>query len=47
MTQAIQVWHAGDASRKVDSARLRWRVSYTWGAETKAEMGDVPEFTIL
>ncbi|KAI1117683.1 ADP-ribosylation factor-binding protein GGA2 [Nemania sp. NC0429] len=47
VTQAIQVWHAGDAARKVDSARLRWRVSYTWGAETKAEMGDIPEFSIV
>lgn len=47
VTQAIQVWHAGDATRKVDSARLRWRVSYTWGADTKTEMGDIPEFSIV
>ncbi|KAI1170058.1 ADP-ribosylation factor-binding protein GGA2 [Nemania sp. FL0916] len=46
VTQAIQVWHAGDAARKVDSARLRWRVSYRWGAESKAETGNVPEFSI-
>ncbi|KAI0466795.1 ADP-ribosylation factor-binding protein GGA2 [Xylaria cf. heliscus] len=46
VTQVIQVWHAGDATRKVDSARLRWRVSYTWGAETKAETGEIPEFSI-
>ncbi|KAI0206608.1 ADP-ribosylation factor-binding protein GGA2 [Astrocystis sublimbata] len=49
VTQAIQVWHTGDAAaaaRKVDSARLRWRVSYVCGAETKAEMGEIPEFVI-
>lgn len=46
VTQAIQVWHAGDTTRKVDSARLRWRVSYRWGAETKAETGEIPEFSI-
>lgn len=46
VTQAIQVWHAGDTTRKVDSARLRWRVSYRLGGETKAETGEVPEFSI-
>ncbi|KAI1147320.1 ADP-ribosylation factor-binding protein GGA2 [Nemania diffusa] len=46
VTQVIQVWHAGDAARKVDSARLRWRVSYKWGVETKAETGEIPEFSI-
>ncbi|KAJ8107253.1 hypothetical protein ONZ43_g6790 [Nemania bipapillata] len=46
VTQVIQVWHAGDTTRKVDSARLRWRVSYNWGAETKAETGEIPEFSI-
>ncbi|KAI8624165.1 VHS-domain-containing protein [Xylariaceae sp. FL1651] len=46
VTQAIQVWQAGDKTKKVDSARLRWRVSYTWGSEAKAETGDIPEFSI-
>ncbi|KAI0425766.1 ADP-ribosylation factor-binding protein GGA2 [Xylaria sp. FL1042] len=46
VTQAIQIWHAGEPARKVESARLRWRVSYKWGAETKAEMGEIPEFSI-
>ncbi|KAI0445220.1 ADP-ribosylation factor-binding protein GGA2 [Xylaria telfairii] len=46
VTQMNQVWHAGDATKKVDSARLRWRVSYKWGAETKAETGEIPEFSI-
>ncbi|KAI1424306.1 ADP-ribosylation factor-binding protein GGA2 [Xylaria sp. FL1777] len=46
VTQVIQVWHAGETTKKVDSARLRWRVSYTWGTEPKAETGDIPEFSI-
>ncbi|KAH9890734.1 VHS-domain-containing protein [Xylariomycetidae sp. FL2044] len=47
VTQAIQVWHAGDRSRKVDGIKLRWRVSYTMaGAGTKTEMGDIPEVRI-
>ncbi|KAI1346726.1 ADP-ribosylation factor-binding protein GGA2 [Xylaria sp. FL0043] len=46
VTQAIQVWHAGEPAKKVESARLRWRVSYKWGAETKTEMGEIPEFSI-
>ncbi|KAI0104323.1 ADP-ribosylation factor-binding protein GGA2 [Nemania sp. FL0031] len=46
VTQMVQVWHAGDATRKVDSARLKWRVKYKWGSEMKTEMGDIPEFSI-
>ncbi|KAI1122271.1 ADP-ribosylation factor-binding protein GGA2 [Nemania abortiva] len=46
VTQMIQVWHTGDAARKVDSARLRWRVGYKWGAEARAETGEIPEFSI-
>ncbi|KAI1826392.1 ADP-ribosylation factor-binding protein GGA2 [Xylaria intraflava] len=46
VTQAIQVWHAGDRTSKVDSARLRWRVGYAWGSERKAETGEIPEFSI-
>ncbi|KAI0508726.1 ADP-ribosylation factor-binding protein GGA2 [Xylaria bambusicola] len=46
VTQLIQVWHAGEPAKKVDSARLRWRVSYKWGAENKAETGEIPEFSI-
>ncbi|KAI3319824.1 VHS-domain-containing protein [Xylariaceae sp. AK1471] len=46
VTQVIQVWHTGDKTKKVDSARLRWRVSYKLGVETKAETGEVPEFSI-
>ncbi|KAK5625437.1 hypothetical protein RRF57_001154 [Xylaria bambusicola] len=46
VTQLIQVWHAGEPARKVESARLRWRVSYKWSAENKAETGEIPEFSI-
>ncbi|CAJ2508549.1 Uu.00g135750.m01.CDS01 [Anthostomella pinea] len=44
--QAIQVWHAGDQTKKVASIKLRWRVSYTLGSEVKSEMGDIPEFGV-
>ncbi|KAI1302911.1 ADP-ribosylation factor-binding protein GGA2 [Xylaria venustula] len=47
VTQVIQVWHAGEPARKVDSARLRWRVGYKWGVENKAETGEIPEFSIV
>lgn len=46
ITQAIEVWHAGDKGRKVDSVKLRWRVAYKVGGETKSEMGEIPEFSI-
>ncbi|KAI0474937.1 VHS domain-containing protein [Xylariaceae sp. FL0804] len=44
VTQAMQVWHAGDRAKKVETIKLRWRVSYTLGGEAKSEMGDIPEF---
>ncbi|KAJ9165103.1 VHS-domain-containing protein [Coniochaeta hoffmannii] len=44
--QNIVVCHAGDESKKVESIRLRWRVSYKVGEEVKAEMGEIPEFSI-
>lgn len=46
MRQNIVVCHAGDESKKVESIRLRWRVSYKVGEEVKAEMGEIPEFSI-
>ncbi|KAF4416942.1 putative ADP-ribosylation factor-binding protein [Colletotrichum fructicola Nara gc5] len=30
VTQAAEVWHAGDKNRKVQSIKLRWRVSYKY-----------------
>ncbi|KAH8903684.1 VHS-domain-containing protein [Coniochaeta sp. PMI_546] len=44
--QAIVVCHAGDENKKVESIRLRWRVSYKVGEEQKSEMGEIPEFSI-
>ncbi|KAI1644960.1 VHS-domain-containing protein [Daldinia loculata] len=46
VSQSVEVFHAGDRAKKVDSIKLRWRVSYTLGAENKAEMGEIPEFSI-
>lgn len=44
VTQVMEVWHAGDKTRKVESIKLRWRVAYKIGGEVKNEMGDVLEF---
>lgn len=46
VTQNMQVWHLSDRNRKVQSIKLRWRISYKVGSEVKTEMGDVPEFSI-
>ncbi|KAK2003036.1 VHS domain-containing protein [Colletotrichum falcatum] len=46
VTQFVEVWHAGDKNRKVESLKLRWRISYKVGAESKNEMGEIPEFSI-
>lgn len=44
VTQSIEVWHAGDKSKKVESIKLRWRAAYKVGAELKTEMGEIAEF---
>lgn len=46
ITQSIEVWHAGDKTKKVDSIKLRWRVAYKLGGEVKTEMGEIPEFSL-
>ncbi|KAI1101155.1 VHS-domain-containing protein, partial [Jackrogersella minutella] len=46
VTQSVEVFHAGDRSKKVESIKLRWRVSYTLGTEQKSEMGEIPEFSV-
>ncbi|KAL2163396.1 hypothetical protein VTH06DRAFT_5453 [Thermothelomyces fergusii] len=46
ITQSMRVRHAGNPSKKVESIRLRWRVSYKVGGELKQEMGEIPEFTV-
>lgn len=44
VVQTVEVWHAGDKNKKVESIKLRWRVSYRIGGEVKNEMGEIPEF---
>ncbi|KAG6357944.1 hypothetical protein INS49_013827 [Diaporthe citri] len=44
ITQSIEVWHAGDKTKKVESIKLRWRVAYKVGAELKTEMGEIADF---
>lgn len=46
ITQSIEVWHAGDKSKKVESVKLRWRVAYKVGGESKSEMGEIAEFSL-
>ncbi|CAN8104942.1 unnamed protein product [Discula destructiva] len=46
ITQAIEVWHAGDKGKKVESVKLRWRVAYKVNGKAKSEMGEIPEFSI-
>ncbi|EGO55397.1 hypothetical protein NEUTE1DRAFT_131168 [Neurospora tetrasperma FGSC 2508] len=46
ITQSVNVWYTADKTRKVESVKLRWRVSYKVGAEAKAEMGEIPEFSV-
>ncbi|AEO59899.1 hypothetical protein MYCTH_2308546 [Thermothelomyces thermophilus ATCC 42464] len=46
ITQSIKVRHAGNPFQKVESIKLRWRVSYKVGGELKQEMGEIPEFTV-
>ncbi|KAK3985622.1 VHS domain-containing protein [Cladorrhinum sp. PSN332] len=45
--QAIKVWHTGgNKKQKVETIKLRWRVSYKVGSEVKQEMGEIAEFTV-
>lgn len=46
ITQSIEVWHAGDKMKKVESIKLRWRVAYKLNGEVKTEMGEIPEFSL-
>ncbi|KAI1331498.1 VHS-domain-containing protein [Xylariaceae sp. FL0255] len=46
VNQAIQIWFAGDKTKRVATAKLRWRVSYTLGGETKDETGAIPDFSV-
>lgn len=46
ITQSIEVWHAGDKTKKVESIKLRWRVAYKVGTELKTEMGEIADFAL-
>jgi hypothetical protein len=46
VTQSMNVCHAGGKDRRVESIKLRWRVSYKAGGEVKQEMGEIPEFSV-
>ncbi|KAI2469118.1 VHS-domain-containing protein [Annulohypoxylon bovei var. microspora] len=46
VTQSVQVFHAGDRAKKVESIKLRWRVAYTLGADQRSETGEIPEFSL-
>ena len=46
MTQKIQVFRAGNRSQRVESIKLRWRVSYKVGGDLKQEMGEISEFSV-
>jgi len=42
----VEIWHAGATDKKVESIKLRWRLSYKVGGDAKQEMGEVPEFAL-
>ena len=45
--QAIKVWHAGgNRTQKVETIKMRWRISYKVGSEVQQEMGEIGEFTV-
>ncbi len=47
MRQDVEVFHAGDRSKRVDTIKLRWRVSYALaGGRLERETGEIPEFGI-
>ncbi|RGP68299.1 putative arf-binding [Fusarium sporotrichioides] len=46
ITQEVQIWHAGNRTQKVTSAKLRWRASYKMNEQAVNEMGEVTEFSL-
>lgn len=44
--QSMEVYHTGDRNKKVESIKLRWRMSYQLGGELKSEVGDIAEFRL-
>jgi hypothetical protein len=46
VTQSINVYHAGNKTRKVEAIKLRWKVSYKVGGDLRQEMGEIAEFSV-
>ncbi|KAI5466462.1 VHS domain-containing protein [Mariannaea sp. PMI_226] len=46
ITQEVQIWHAGNRTQKVESAKLRWRASYKLAGQPVNDMGEVSEFSL-
>ncbi|KAK0611607.1 VHS domain-containing protein [Immersiella caudata] len=46
ITQSISVFRTNNKAEKVQSIKLRWRVSYKVGGEVRNEMGEIPEFSL-
>ncbi|SPO01356.1 related to Arf-binding protein [Cephalotrichum gorgonifer] len=46
ITQRVAAWQAGSRDKKVESIKLRWRVSYKVNGVEKNETGEIPEFTL-
>lgn len=45
--QVVDVYHIGDRSKKVESIKFMWKMTYRLGAgELKDEMGKVAEFSL-
>ncbi|KAI6088297.1 VHS-domain-containing protein [Hypoxylon rubiginosum] len=44
--QDVEAFHAGDKSKRVETIKLRWRVSYTLAGKLERETGEIPEFGI-
>lgn len=42
----MEVYHADDKGRKVETVKLRFRLSYMIGGEAKQETGPIAEFSI-
>ncbi|OAA59838.1 VHS subgroup [Niveomyces insectorum RCEF 264] len=44
--QTMEVSHAQDKSLKVTALKLRWRLAYRLGGQTRTDTGEVPEFEL-
>jgi hypothetical protein len=42
----MNVFRTTNKAEKVQSIKLRWRVSYRVGGELRNEMGEIPEFSL-